>query len=296
MIRRSVFIGVLVSTLGCGGSSNPVNPITDAGGGSPDVGMAVEDTGPTADVTGMDGTVPTDGGATCGGSLGPCNPVTNTGCAAGMGCYVVASSASDAGTTLQAMCLAAGTHGAGAACMSTNDCLEGFGCLGSPGVCTKLCCGNDNTSCRDETHGGQLGALCAGTVTGTDFKFCIASMTCNPYLTTGNGCPTAMPLCTVIAVDGTTNCNPQNASAGGAGHGCCGLSDCLPGYLCIGSASATCNPAMPNATCRRVCDPTAVGDAGAGQCPAGLTCGMVNNSPSNYGVCVPTMMPADGGM
>jgi hypothetical protein len=284
-LRAIVFAGALLAACS---STNTPPPSEDAGPtdtGVADLGVTdvpVTDRGMVTPDTGT----PDAGGSRCG-QFPMCNVVTNAGCGAGQGCYAVGGG--DAG--LSAQCAMSGRAGWDEPCMTADGCREGFACLGSPGRCTRLCCGTENSICRDETHGGRPGAICAGVVTGTDIKFCVDPQSCDPYATSNNRCPAEMPRCDVIGADGTTSCRAVRASPapGTDGARCCMSIECAPGFLCIGMASGgMCNPASPSYNCRRVCNPT-VRDGGVA-CPSGQMCNMLNGQPETYGVCVPPMM------
>lgn len=271
-------------SLGC--SSATTNP-DDGGNGDGAAVDAASDRGAVTD------RVAPDSGftANCGSTLGPCNVVTNAGCTAGDGCY--AGRIADGG--VGATCAPAGSHGWGESCTTANGCREGFACLGTPGVCVKLCCLNDNASCRDEARGGRPGAVCAGAVTGSDVRTCMEIQSCDVYATSANRCPAERPRCEIIASDGTTNCFAQDTAGapGGDGVACCTNNRCQPGLVCVPvdrtMGNVACMASAPNRVCRRVCNPTLGGaDAGA-QCPAGQAC-VINftDTPQTYGACAPT--------
>lgn len=292
-ILRSVpwLVAASALWLGCSSDSPGAGVDADVDAGSTDLG-AVTDHG-----TGTDRGAATDRGAPdtggspgCGGTLGTCNVVTNASCAPGEGCY--AGRSADGGVA--AACAEAGRRGWGEACTSANGCREGFACLGTPGACVKLCCQNDNASCRDEARGGRPGAVCAGAVTGSDIRTCMEISSCDVYATSDNRCPAGRPRCDIIAMDGTTNCFPQDPAAppGGDGTACCTNSRCQPGLVCVprdpSMGGVACVAATPNRVCRRVCNPTLTGtDAGA-QCPAAQLCSLrFNDTPEGYGACAP---------
>jgi hypothetical protein len=284
----SLLSAAALVSIGC--SSSTVEPAADAAAA---VDLGVADAGARTD----QGVAPDRGApdvgapAACGGTLGACNVVFNTGCAVGAGCY--AGRSADGG--VGASCAPAGSRGWGEACTTANGCREGFACLGTPGTCVKLCCENDNASCRDEGRGGRPGAICAGSVNGSDIRTCMGISSCDLLATTGNSCPADRPRCDIIASDGTTNCFPREAgaTAGGDGVACCTNSRCEPGFICVprdpAMGMAACVPASPNRVCRRTCDPSMAGaDAGA-QCPASQACTIsFTDAPSTYGACAPS--------
>ncbi len=285
LLRWSLASCLAASALSSGCSSDGPTA-TDGGVDVATDRGAVTDLGSTTDRSAGD----TGSAMTCGATLGPCNLVTNAPCAAGTGCY--AGVAPDG--TLGASCAESGRRGWGEACTTANGCREGFACLGTPGACVKLCCENDNASCRDETRGGRPGAICAGGVTGTDVHTCTEVTSCDLYATSANRCPAERPRCDLLADDGTANCFALEAGAtpGGDGATCCTNSRCQPGFLCVpatpGGGTEACVAAMPNRACRRVCNPTLTGgDAGA-QCPAARMCvGFSAGAPESYGRCEP---------
>ena len=293
-ILRTVSLLVAASTLSLACSSSTPDPGGDAGPGELDVAITdrgtVTDRGTIADRGAPD----SGGGATCGGTLGPCNVVTSTGCMSGEGCYAVRSADGGVG----ASCAPVGRRGWGEPCTTANGCREGFACLGTPGSCVKLCCQNDNASCRDEARGGRPGAVCAGMVNGSDTRTCMEISSCDVYATSGNRCPAERPRCDIIASDGTTNCFPQEAGAtpGDDGAACCSNNRCQPGMVCVPRdrtmGNVACVPASPNRVCRQVCNPMVAGaDAGAdagAQCPAAQTCSFTfTDTPETYGACAP---------
>jgi len=246
----------------------------DTGTVTPDTGPMTPDTGPMP---------------SCG-MLGMCNIVANTGCALGEGCYGARMAPNDPVT---GVCAMAGSRGWGERCNAANDCREGFACLGTPGTCTKLCCGTDNASCRDESRGGRAGALCAGTVNDLNVRFCIEATGCDVYATRENRCPTDRPRCDPISADGTTNCFAHMAGTAPDGDGtpCCTNQRCAVGFTCIGFSDTMCEATAPNRTCRRVCNPDTEGTDAGVTCPSGQFCGArFQNLPVTYGACIPMTM------
>jgi hypothetical protein len=279
-ILRSASALAALLALGC--SSSTPDP---GDGGLTDRGTS--DRGSVADRGAPDSGSPPG----CGASLGPCNVVTNANCAVGEGCYAGRSPDGGVGAT----CAPSGGRGWGEACTTANGCREGFACLGTPGVCVKLCCGTDNASCRDEARGGRPGAVCAGAVTGSDVRTCMEITSCDVYAASNNRCPAERPRCEIIASDGTTNCFPQEASATPAGDGapCCTNNRCQPGMVCVPNdrtmGAAACVAATPNRSCRRACNPSLNGADAGSQCPSGQACSLTfTDTPPTYGACAPT--------
>ncbi|MEZ4407533.1 MAG: hypothetical protein R3A52_13810 [Polyangiales bacterium] len=217
----------------------------------------------------------------CGGSFGTCNLVTGAGCTAGQGCYAGRVDGGGVGAT----CATPASGGWGQPCNTANGCLAGFACLGSPGVCVKLCCADDDASCANTAAGGRAGGVCAGVLTGSDTRLCVQSTACDPRATASNGCPAAQPRCDIITVRGATACSAANADARGDGAACCASAECQVGLVCVGTDGSDCNASAPNRVCRRACDPTNVTTA---SCPTGQACAIrFLDTPENYGACTP---------
>jgi hypothetical protein len=90
-----------------------------------------------------------------------CDPIMQTGCASGQGCYLggggtfrCATPLPDAGMT-------------GHPCEVTNDCVPGYGCFGSPGMCAELCTPGAGTEC-------DAPAMCNGITGYTTVGVCMA--------------------------------------------------------------------------------------------------------------------------
>lgn len=272
-LRPAAALVVLLAFAGCSGGTTVGS---DAGVDAP----AVVDLGGTDRGVSESG-VP----LRCGASVGACNLVTSEGCPSGSGCYAGRTADGGVGAT----CAAAGGGGWGASCDAANGCRVGFACLGTPGVCTKLCCDVDHASCRDTAAGGRAGAVCSGSVAGTDARTCADAADCDLYATSGNRCPAERPRCDLIARDGTAACTMQDpASAPGMeGAGCCTNNRCQPGLVCVPSGTSTgaCSAAAPNRVCRRACNPQLT----TMQCPSGQSCTVrFNEAPATYGACAPT--------
>jgi len=268
----SFFLGSFV--LGCSGPGTP--PDADVGIDVFPGTDVVNDLGqPDAtDVTTPPDQITTDGG-TCGVMLGMCNLISSAGCSAGRACLLVGVQ-TDAGTQTTTVCAAPGTGGYGTACGGTtsNACLEGFICL--RGQCTKLCCGlGDDQRCRTGT-GGMPGAFCddgelqssSGTRLGV--SACVLPTRCDWF---NQDCPNAQN-CIAIRADGTTQC--VAAGTGQVGANC--TNGCARGLQCV------------EGFCRKICDPSLpiTNDAGTVRnCPSGSTCSPLQDSPADYGACVP---------
>lgn len=226
--------------------------------------------------------VPRDDGfpSVCGMTSGSCNWVNNTGCDGGAGCYRAV-----VGAEVRQLCASAGNARWGATCTSANNCAPGYACLGDPGRCTLLCCGRDHARCEDPAQGGRAGALCVGAVIGTDARYCIETRVCDPVATSGNGCPSELPRCDIIAASGATACVAVNRAPGGDGAPCCRSEACGPGFACIRDITQSCRDASPDGLCRRLCSTAAGAPA---TCPTGQSCSLLfDGLPASVGACSP---------
>ncbi len=189
-------------------------------GGGRDSGPGV-DSGPGMDGGGTDGMV-TPG--TCGGAM--CDLVTGGGCMTGQACQLLAAAA---GEMPEGMCVPSGTLGDGAACTMATDCQEGFACVvpagSGAGTCQHYCCPmapGANAAC-------PTGQSCMTTFQDTDVGYCSFPDDCDPIAQTGcdagEGC--------YLAMGGTFACAVPAGDAGGTGHPCAFINDCMPGYACI---------------------------------------------------------------
>lgn len=282
---RARFASLFLFALGC--SSDPTPAPADAAlffDGSALDAPTVDR--PSVDAPAVDRPASTDGGgASCGTGFGTrCNLISGAGCTTGQGCYLV-----NGVTGQTAQCRPAGSAGWDEPCQSATDCREGFLCV-DPGRCVKLCCGDDDSLCNDESRGGRAGAHCMSTLTdGRGLKLCVSDSGCDPFATSNNRCPTDSPRCnplgdTTACIRFATGCTP-----GGDGAPCCESGCCQPGLLCVGAQpTAMCSRAMPGNACRRACNlRAAMPDAG---CPSGQRCtafGAMTQLPSYYGFCMP---------
>lgn len=282
---RARFASLFLFALGC--SSDPTPAPSDAAlfidASSLDAPTVDR---PSVDGPAVDRPVSTDGGgASCGTAFGTrCNIISGAGCTTGQGCYLT-----NGVTGQTAQCRPAGSAGWDEPCQSATDCREGFLCV-DPGRCVKLCCGDDDSLCNDESRGGRAGAHCMSTLTdGRGLKLCVSDSGCDPFATSNNRCPADSPRCnplgdTTACIRFATGCTP-----GGDGAPCCESGCCQPGLLCVGAQpTAMCSRMMPGNACRRACNlRAAMPDSG---CPSGQRCtafGAMTQLPSYYGFCMP---------
>jgi len=231
-----------------------LGPGTDSGPGT--------DLGPGVDMGG--------GGMDMGPGMsmcpaGVCDLVTNAGCMAGEGCYFAASMAGEAPAPL---CAPAGTLADGASCDSANACQEGFICVGDPGVCRRICCGDNDNDC-DPTTTGQLCLInivdSAGEPTGVGA--CQLPDDCDPIDQTGcMGGDACFP-----SGDGAFTCA---APGPGTQDSDCEDMGCAAGFLCI---MGTDGPVCAEICDRSVAEPMCDG--------AGLSCNGLTGY-EDIGVCV----------
>ncbi len=279
---RPRFASLLLLALGC--SSESASPPVDAA----TVDASTVDT-PAADASTdagpRDAPVTDGGGLACGTAFGTrCNLLTGAGCTTGQGCYLLS------GVTGQvAQCRAAGRSGWDEPCTVPTDCREGFLCV-APGRCAKLCCGNDDSLCNDESRGGRAGAHCASDLNeGRGLQLCVSDSGCDPFVTSNNRCPAESPRCNPLG--DTTTCSPQAMGCAAVGEGapCCETGCCQPGLLCVGSQPASmCDAGMPGNACRRACNLRST--AANGGCPTGQRCtafSAMSTLPSYFGYCAP---------
>ncbi|MEI8254350.1 MAG: hypothetical protein WCJ30_01625, partial [Deltaproteobacteria bacterium] len=230
LLRRPTFVLVALASFGLLGCPPPVeNPDTtgtDASdiardnGPGPDAADVIHADAPPADVTAT-------GCATA--MIGACNLVTNAGCAAGQMC--VFSDNGDGGTT--GACAPTGTGGTGAPCTSADSCLQGLACLGTPGLCTKLCCAmGDNDPCRTGP-GGQRGATCSIPLSGLPLFACLATTNCDWF---AQDCPSGGN-CRPVDTAGTTTCEAAGTGVDGTACSGAGAVACARGFACISLSS-----------------------------------------------------------
>lgn len=262
MKKISLFLACSL-VIACGDDDRPTDDDTDTTtrdlGPGADLGPGV-DLGPAPDLgPGVD-----MGPGTSMCPAGVCDLVTNAGCAAGEGCYFAAAMAGEAPAPL---CAPAGTLADGAACDSANACQEGFICVGDPGVCRRICCGDNDADCNP----GTTGQLCLINIVDADMMptgvgACQLPDDCDPIAQTGcDGGEACFPSGEGAFTCATPGPGMQDAS--------CEDTGCAAGFLCI---MATDGP-----ICAEICDiadPMCTG--------ADLGCGGLTGY-DEIGVCVP---------
>jgi hypothetical protein len=221
MLRSTSLLFLAVLAAACGDDSRPG---TDSGtvmidGARPDA--PVGDSGPRPDGPRTDGPV---GPGMCGGAV--CDLLTGGGCMTGQACQLVVSMP---GGMPSGMCVPSGTAGDGMPCMGATDCQEGFACVipdgGTMGTCQHYCCpmaAGADTAC-------PTGQSCATTFASTDVGFCSFPDDCDPLMQTGCGAGDAC----YLGAGGTYRCATPAADAGGTGHPCTYVNDCLARHACI---------------------------------------------------------------
>ncbi len=233
-----------------------------------DSGTTTEDDGGMTTTPDMNTTTPDMGGG--GGGLGSmcpagdCNVVTSEGCdTAGEACYF---GAAEAGADAAPLCAPAGTMGDGASCENANSCQEGFICIGEPGVCRRICCGDSDDDCLPETTG----------------QLCSISIVDDEGMPTGVGACRLPDDCDPVAQTGCAGGDACYPSGGGA-YSCaepgpgtqganCDSVNCAAGFMCI--------TGDPNPICVQICNTASpVCDA------AGTECGGLTGY-EDIGVCV----------
>lgn len=127
-----------------------------------------------------------------------------------------------------------GSLSVGSPCEETDQCMAGLACFAGDGggVCGRVCCRADPTSCEGDDVCSGSGMLVDGTM--TEFGSCGPSRTCsllNPASCgEGEGC--------YLIEEGEADCRP--AGSVGVGEACEGPSDCLPGLGCVGAFNKQC--------------------------------------------------------
>lgn len=266
MKKISLFLACSLALVACGDDDRPSDddPSTtprDMGPGR-DLGPGVDmftpdrDLGPPVDMGGTTMTM-------C--PAGACDLVTNAGCPAGDGCYFAAMAAGEPPTPL---CAPAGTLGDGAACDSANACQEGFICVGDPGTCRRICCGDNDDHC-DPTTTGQLCLINIVDAEGmpTGVGACQLPDDCDPIEQTGCMSPEAC----FPSGEGAFTCAMPGP---GTQDDSCEDEGCAAGFLCINGASG--------AVCAEICDRSVAEPTCDG---AGLTCNGLTGY-DEIGVCV----------
>jgi len=261
MKKISLFLACSL-VIACGDDDRPSDddPTTTPRdlGPRPDTGPA-PDFGPPVDMGGG-GTDMGPVSSMC--PAGDCDLVSNDGCEAGEGCYFAAAAA---GEDPAPLCAPAGSLAEGASCSNANDCQEGFICLGDPGVCRRICCGDSDADC-DPTATGQLCLINivddAGDPTGVGA--CQLPDDCDPVAQTGcEGSEACFP-----SGEGAFSCTDPGPGTQGSD---CSSEQCAAGFLCIDQDGGTCAQLCDTA------DPTCDAD--------GTSCGGLAGY-EDIGVCV----------
>jgi len=263
MKKISLFLACAL-VVACGDDDRPSDDPTTIPsdlGPRPDTGPG-PDLGPPVDM-GPSGPDMGPGMSMC--PEGVCDLVTNAGCEAGQGCYFAAEMEGDPPAPL---CAPAGTLADGASCGNANDCQEGFICVGDPGVCRRICCGDNDADCDPST----TGQLCLINIVDADGEptgvgACQLPDDCDPIAQTGCESPEAC----FPSGDGAFSCTtPGDGTQGSV----CDDAQCAAGFLCIMQPDD-----MPS-ICAQVCDTAdPVCDADGTSC-GGLT------GYDDIGVCV----------
>jgi len=174
---------------------------------------------------------------------------------ASMGCQISATGASPF-----TACGYVGVSGAEGPCQSAADCIEGLGCVSTPGggLCRPYCCGSLEACGK--------GTFC--TPSAMEERADRAIPVCTPttpcQLLTSQSCSTG-EVCTIVRADGTTSCVVK-----GPGQ-LCQPCPCDDGYVC----SAT-------GICQKLCHTGQTNECGAGStCQGGST-----KYPKGVGICV----------
>ncbi len=164
-----------------------------------------------------------------------------------------------------------GTALAGGDCATPDDCAAGLDCfaaLGGAGTCGLPCCPGDDASCGLGGRCASRPVLVGGAV--TSWGRCVTTRACEVLrqdlvCDPGEGCY-------IVSSRGDTDC--RAAGTLDVGASCDGEGACLPGLFCAGLMART---------CVRIC---ALGDGGAGVCPAGEgSCRAYPYSPAGTGIC-----------
>ncbi|MAQ14007.1 MAG: hypothetical protein CMN30_04325 [Sandaracinus sp.] len=157
----------------------------------------------------------------------------------------------------------------GSACEATDQCAPGFACFQrrTGGVCGRICCRDDATTCEGDEVCRGTGILVDGTATG--YGECQQPRTCDVLASPADACELA-EACYILS-DGETACLAAGDRA--AGEACVAANDCAAGYACVGAFEGT---------CARICR------LGRSDCEAvGGTCMAYATSPEGTGLCTP---------
>jgi hypothetical protein len=230
----------------------------DAGGTKKDGGGADATTGGGKDSGPGDNT--TDGSTGGGGDAATCvkDPPSNMcgvapqcGCGVGETCDVQSNGGDVA-------CIASGTAAQGKACTTTAGCAQGLSCAGN--VCRPYCPAGtaDAAACG---LSGTTTCVYVGQPAIPNFHVC--GIACD--LVSPTACDPASAIATVgCVVDDKGNTDCQKMGANTSGQTCTYVSDCAPGFTCVG---ITFGDGGTASECEQWCK---VGTANA--CPMNKTC------------------------
>lgn len=252
---------VVALAFACGDDDGSLRDAGSDGGGRD---ATFVDGGPISDAAGNDAASDSgaaDAGAGMDASVSCselCDPVTNTGC---VDACVLRGEVP--------MCVEApGTAEEGDRCERPDECAPGLACFlkRDLGVCGRVCCIGDESTCDPGERCGGPGVLVDGT--STRFNECLRPRSCDVL---GDECE-PMEGCYIVDAEGRTDC--RAAGEREVGEDCRGPNDCAVGLSCTGLFSMT---------CVRVCELGATGS-----CPAGEgVCIGYAQSPEGTGLCTP---------
>lgn len=282
---------VVLPDQGAGGESGSVNPLCGHGCLPDDVNACTGATGPPEG--GLDGGAPPDAAQTADGAppgvpSDASAPVADAASesatipapdgSAARGCHVMRGSQGPV-----AACGPAGSGRDNDACISSEDCAPGYGCVndGGVGVCRQFCC-DGNGSC-DSDH------FCTTRTLKDDGSLQV------PVCVLPDNCNLAQRPCS--EADGGTHANPQNCACKAPGTACIvvgdGLTSCTKppgsgkdGDPCPCAWGYVCSAAQN--TCLRICSLSAT----SLPCPSPYRCQSSPFMPDYFGVCAGTPLDA----
>ncbi len=252
----SILVGMLLVVSACGDDdSEPIDF------GTPRDAIMVVD-GPLEDSGASDANPPMVdmSGPICPGI---CRPDEVTGCSdSSATCVLEGAEPRCAATT--------GTLEAGTPCEDADQCAAGYACFQrrTGGVCGRICCPGDPTTCTVGQVCRGTGILVAGVATG--YGECQEPRMCDVLATPVEACQPGEG-CYIISAE-ETGC--LAAGMGETGAACEAPNDCAPGFACVGAFDGT---------CARICRLGRAGDCmdGEGSCVA------YAQSPDGTGLCTP---------
>jgi hypothetical protein len=251
---------LLLGAPGCDSGASPGpdgSPLRDAalvdGGGLLDGGASGDAGAPAADAGAADA-----GPALCVAT--ECDPRSPDGCSEGR-CVLWSDAASCE--------LDAGALGPGAECTELGQCAPGLACFRQDGVgvCGRICCPSDGSTCAEDARCGGSGALVDGTE--TSWGRCLPPRACD-LLDPSSACEEREG-CYIVDATGTTEC--RVAGRGDVGASCEEPEDCKAGFFCGGLS--------PVRRCVRICR------IGEDDCPEaeGRCVDPGSHTPEGVGVC-----------